>query len=168
MKGIAGVAAISVLVVGVTVLTVRITAASSAQPLPVAYGFDEATGWQRGTIRPDAVYFGAGGSLLARDLHWSSWTQQAALGEGVQWADNCAPNCAAGSYRKTQAMLTLSRVRVNRGVRYFTRLTMLWTANGKRQKLAFRWARSKVAGVQPFWQQIVAGKRSASAPLSDF
>src|SRR3984957_17900941 len=102
MKGIAGVAGVVVLIAGVTVLTDRITAAASAQPLPVSYGFDGASGWQHAKIKPHSIYFGAGGSLLVRGAKWISWTQVGAIGQGARWADTCTPNCAAGSYAKTQ------------------------------------------------------------------
>jgi hypothetical protein len=166
MKGITGGAAVLVLIVGVIVLTDQITAASSAQPLPVGYGFDGASGWQHAKIKPHSIYFGAGGSLLVRGAKWISWTQVGAIGEGVRWADTCTPNCAAGSYDKTRAVLTLSRVRSHRGVRYFTRLTMIWTENGTREKLNFRWHRSTVPGVQPFWTQLQPKKHPLGAPVT--
>jgi hypothetical protein len=166
MKGIAGVAAVVVLIAGVTVLTDRITAASSAQPLPVSYGFGGASGWQHAKIKPHSIYFGAGGSLLVRGEKWISWTQVGAIGQGVRWADNCTPSCAAGHYDKTRTLLTLSRVRSHKGVHYFTRLTMLWTENGTRKKLNFRWQRSTVPGVQPFWAQLPPKKHRFGAPLT--
>src|SRR5580658_4005020 len=149
MKGISGVAAIVVVVIGAIVFAARMTAAASAAPLPLAYGFDGSTGWQHGDVRPHAIYFGTGGSLLVRGLAWSGWTQQAATASGVRWADGCTPNCAAGTYSRTPATLALSDVRIHDGVRYFARLTMRWSSGGKMEREVFRWSPALVSGATP-------------------
>jgi hypothetical protein len=151
MKGIAGVAAIVVVVIGGIVFAVRMTAAASAAPLPLAYGFEGSTGWQRGEVRPHAIDFGTGGNLLVRGLAWSGWTQQAATASGVRWSYGCTPNCAAGTYSRTSATLALSDVRIHDGVRYFALLTMRWSSGGRMQREVFRWSPGLVPGAQPFW-----------------
>ncbi len=139
MKGAAGVAVIVIVVIASAVLVLQATAASSSQPLPVAYGFGGATGWVQGKVKPHDLYFGAGGSLLVRGLRWTTWTQNAAIGRGVRWTDNCVPDCADGRYAKVPAVLTLSRVRRHRRSGYFTRLLLQWSAGGQQHTILFRW-----------------------------
>ncbi|HET9896041.1 MAG TPA: hypothetical protein VFQ44_14025 [Streptosporangiaceae bacterium] len=149
MRGITGVAAIVIVVVGMAVLADGVTAASSSQPLPVVYGAGGHSGWQHGTIRPGVIYFGAGGSLLIRGLRWQSWTQNAAIGRGVRWADSCVPTCAAGNYARSPVEVTLSRVRKHAGGAYFTRLLLQWSTSGKDHKTVIRWFRGD--GTVPSW-----------------
>ncbi len=117
----------------------------------MAYGFDGHAGWRHGAVEPHAIYFGAGGSLLIRGLRWENWTQNAAIGRGVRWADSCVPNCAAGGYDKNPVVITLSRVRKHAGGGYFTRLLLQWTTGSKVHKELFRWFRGIGASAAPFW-----------------
>lgn len=151
MKGVTWVAAIVAGVIGAAALAIGVTAASSSASLPVAYGFDGNSGWHHGLVKPRAIYFGAGGNLLVRDLNWASWTDDAAAGRGVRWADNCVPTCAAGTYAKVPAEMTLSRVRARNGVTYFSLMTLRWTIAGKQYKSIYDWSYSPVRGTPPFW-----------------
>jgi hypothetical protein len=150
MKGVAGVTAVVVFLVGTAATVIGVTAAASAQPLPVAYGFDGASGWQHGQVRPHDIYFGAGGSLLVRGLTWSNWAQGSAVAHGVRWADDCTPTCAAGTYAKSRATLTLSAVLVHAGLRYFSKLTLQWTANDRKHETVFHWSSGAIKGTL-FW-----------------
>ncbi len=152
MKRVAAVAAVVIVAAGIVTAAIRATAASSSASLPVAYGFDGGSSWHRGEVKPQAVYFGAGGSLFVRDLIWATWSQDAAVGRGIRWADTCAPTCAAGTYIRTPAQLSLSRVRVRDGVRYFSQLTMQWTINGRQYKSVFAWTTGAVRGTSPAWR----------------
>lgn len=151
MRGVAVVAAIVMIMAGVAVLTATITAASSAAPPPVVYGFDGSTGWQHGAVKPADIDFGAGGSLFVRGLRWSGWSQQRATGRGVRWADSCTPDCASGRYLRSGAILTLSGIRVHDGLRYFSRLAMQWKAGGKTYRYVFHWSPGALRGSPPFW-----------------
>jgi hypothetical protein len=151
MKGVAVVAAIVAVVIGVAVLAIRVTAASSSASPPVAYGFDGSSGWAHGQVKPRAIYFGAGGNLLVRGLNWISWSQGAAVGRGVRWFNRCVPTCAAGKYIKVPAEMSLSRVRIRDDVSYFSRITLQWTIGGRRYKSAYRWSNAPVPGAPPFW-----------------
>jgi hypothetical protein len=151
MKGVTGVAAIVAAVIGVAVLAIHVTAASSRTPLPVAYGFDGSTGWNHGQVEPHAIYFGVGGNLLVRGLRWVNWTQKAAVARGVRWWDRCVPTCAAGKYIKVPAVMSLARVRIRHGVSYFTRLILQWTIKGRHYKSVYGWSRGPVADAPPFW-----------------
>ncbi len=155
MKGVAGISALAVAVTGAAVFAISVTAASSAQPLPVAYGFDGGSGWQHGQVRPREIYFGAGGSLLVRSLTWMSWTSNSAIGRGVRWADNCRPTCATGTYQKIQAEMTLSRLRSHDGNSYFSLLTMQWFVRAKPRLEIFRWSGNIAHNAPPFWSGYV-------------
>lgn len=151
MKGVTWVAAIVAIVIAAAVLAIRITAASSSASLPVAYGFDGNSGWHHGVVKPRAIYFGAGGSLQVRDLSWTSWTRNAAVGRGVRWADNCVPTCAAGAFTKVAAEMSLSGVRERGEVRYFTIMILHWTIGTKHYKSVYGWSPGAVPGAPPFW-----------------
>jgi len=154
MKGMTGVAAIVVLVLGVA--AAKVAAAPRSVSLPLAYGFDGSSGWQGGQVTPRDIYFGAGGSLLVRGLHWASWTQKGAVGRGQKWMDNCDPSCAAGRYAKVNADVSLWRVRRHNGVSYFSRLTLRWTIAGKKYKTLFEWSPGVAPYVTPFWSIRIA------------
>jgi hypothetical protein len=150
-RGVAAVIAIVVAVIGVTVAAAQVTVASSSASVPLAYGFDGSSGWSHGLVKPDVIYFGAGGSLLVRDLTWVSWTHNAAIGRGVRWSDNCGPTCAAGHYAKVPADMSLSRVRQRDGVSYFSRMTLQWTVGGKEYKSSYHWSGGAGPSAPPFW-----------------
>jgi len=153
MKG--ALAAVGLAVIGAG-FGIRAMAAPNTPSLPVVYGFAGASGWQHPRIQPPAVYFGTGGSLLIRNLHWASWGRQRAIAHGSRWADSCVPNCAAGKYAKVPAELTLSRVRVHDGVRYYSKLTARWKVNGHLVTNVFTWA---PGSANSFWSW-----RDASEP----
>jgi hypothetical protein len=137
---------ISVLVV----LVVRTAPASGSASPPVAYGFDGHAGWRGGQIRPHAIAFGAGGSLLARQLSWTSWKRSGARGHGTVLVNTCSPNCAQGSYSRSAATLVLSAPRRHDGHAYFSKLVMTWTQNGRAQSDTYRWS-IYPGGSVPFW-----------------
>jgi hypothetical protein len=151
MKGVAGIAAIVMLMVGIAVLAIRVTAASSAQAPPVAYGFDGSSGWQHGQVKPAEIDFGAGGSLFVRGLRWAGWSQRTAVAHGLRWADSCLPDCASGRYLKSPAALTLSGIKVHAGLRYFSRLALQWKAGGKMREYVFHWSPGAGRGAPPSW-----------------
>jgi hypothetical protein len=49
-------------------------------------------------VRPGTFYFFCDGSGYFADLKWSSWNAAMASGTGVEYLDNCEPNCAAGKF----------------------------------------------------------------------
>jgi hypothetical protein len=121
---------------------------ASASSLPVMSG---SIGWHDTYVRPQAIYFGAGGNLFVRPVHWRSWTQVSAYGQGTRWANQCIPTCAQGTYLKSPASLTMWRVRWHHHRRYFSRMTMRWTTgNGVRHLHLYRWGNPD-GGTIPFW-----------------
>lgn len=150
MKDVAGIAAI-VAVITVAAAVIGGTVASSPASLPVAYGFDGSSGWNHGEVKPHAIYFGVGGNLLVRRLSWVNWTRNAATARGVRWSDRCLPSCAAGTYIKVPVVMSLSRVRIRRGVSYFSRMTLQWTRDGRHYKSVYGWSPGPATGAPPFW-----------------
>jgi hypothetical protein len=163
MKGVAGVAAVGLAVVGLG-FGIRAMAASGSPSLPVVYGFAGASGWQHPGIQPPSVNFGAGGSLLIRGLRWASWGHEQAIAHGSRWADNCVPNCAQGKYAKVPAELTLSGVRLHDGVRYYSKLTTHWKVNGQPVTNVFTWAPGSASGASALWSWRIAEPRGQLAP----
>lgn len=153
MKKVLGIAAAVIVLAGVSAAVVVTTSAASpaSQALPVTYGFDGHQGWAHGAVRPHALYLGAGGSLFVRRVRWIGWSQAGARGSGTRWADNCVPSCAAGSFARSAATITLSRVRTHHGQRYFSRMRIAWRAGGKPHQQTFRWSAGTGASAAPFW-----------------
>ncbi len=146
-------AAVAAAALGISVLVVlalRTAPASGSASPPVAYGFDGHSGWHGGQIRPHAIAFGAGGSLLARRVSWTTWKRSVARGHGTVLVDNCSPNCAQGNYARSAATLTLSAPRRRDGHAYFSKLVMTWTQGGLAQSETFRWSVYQ-GGSVPFW-----------------
>jgi len=82
------------------------------------------------TVRPRAIYWGAGGSLFVKGLRWAHWNRTSAWGRGTRWANTCDPNCGSGNYIRSPATATFWRWRWHLGHRYWTRLTLRWRHNG--------------------------------------
>ena|SRR5712692_571452 len=153
MRRVLGIAAAVIVLAGLSAAAavIRSAAPGAGLPLPVAYGFDGHQGWTHGEVRPRTVYFGTGGSLFVRGLGWASWNQADARGRGTRWADNCVPNCAAGSYARSATTITLRRVRDHHGQPYFSRMILAWRADGKPYQQTFRWSRGTGTSALPFW-----------------
>jgi hypothetical protein len=136
----------------VLVMLVLATGAS-ARTLPVVYGvypYGAVPSWHEPTVRPPSAAFGTDGVLWVRSLRWHYWNKASAYARGTRWADNCIPNCAQGTYKKSPASLTMWRVRWHSGQRYFTRMTMRWTTrDGVRHKRIFSYSRA--GGTDLFW-----------------
>jgi len=131
--------AAALLVVGVglaATLTIRAAnaAPASASP-PVAYsGVD---GWHHGRARPPVIYIGQS-NVFVRTLQWSRWSGSSAQARGELWVNTCTPTCSAGNYRTYRAQVSLSRVAVHDGVRYFSRMTLRYQ-HGNQRDYVFRW-----------------------------
>jgi hypothetical protein len=49
-------------------------------------------------VRPGTFYFFCDSSGYFADLKWSNWNSSMATATGVEYLDNCEPNCAAGKF----------------------------------------------------------------------
>jgi hypothetical protein len=71
------------------------------------------------------------GALITK-MHWATWASQASFGSGTFSYRVCIPNCAAGKTVTFPVLAALWRVKPlpgHRSVRYFTRLTLIFTGN---------------------------------------
>lgn len=111
--------------------------ASGGLPKLLADGPHFALTWQ---VRPAIIDYtrdgsgvlgGFDGSGRAHPGHlvWMSWTTTLARGSGAVWIDNCTPDCATGKFSPFPVKVIAFRPINGR----FTRLTLTYTYNGKRQ-----------------------------------
>ncbi|MDR3034771.1 MAG: hypothetical protein LBV78_16995 [Kitasatospora sp.] len=99
----------------------------------------------RSQVRPGSFIFACadGNSGLTR-MHWPTW-RSSAYGTGMQFANDCVPNCAEGKLFYFPALVVLWRPQPlpqHPGTQYFTRVTRILTGRhcmpglgGKRQCL---------------------------------
>jgi hypothetical protein len=60
-------------------------------------------------VKPEHIILTCADATLAVDkIIWNSWTVDGATGHGVQFQDNCVPNCAQGSAAYTPVTITLN------------------------------------------------------------
>jgi hypothetical protein len=59
-------------------------------------------------IEPTLVQFSGDAGNIVTDITWSSWNDNAAVGEGSWGYDNCLPDCAGGIVTHYPARITLS------------------------------------------------------------
>ena len=65
---------------------------------------------------------------------WTSWTATQATGSGVEWLDNCKPNCAQGTYFPQTVELAASRPAA--GV--YSRLILRFTDGARTERLTLK------------------------------
>jgi hypothetical protein len=85
-------------------------------------------------VRPSEFDIFCDGSGSLNNLKWSSWTTSLAAGTGVEYVDNCVPNCASGkfSHQNVDVVLWDSKpVKGHRGEYGFTKMTTLFPSSGK-------------------------------------
>lgn len=67
-------------------------------------------------------------------IAWTSWTATTAAGIGVEWLDNCKPNCAEGTYFPQKVKLAASRPAA--GV--YSRLTLSFEDGARTERLTLQ------------------------------
>ena len=122
-----------------TILVVAAAASAATLPGVVADGGTVTKG-KNVLGRPrQIVYTGDGSGVLGGftgkgplprfgRLLWPNWTDTQAQGSGAVWLDDCAPNCAEGSFHPYAAKVRALAPRSG----HFTRLTLNYDHNGKR------------------------------------
>jgi hypothetical protein len=110
-------------------------AAVGAKPrLPVIPTGQDATG-QFLKVRPPSLFYTgdatgaiAGAHIRGRNsaIRWTSWTPDAARGDGYDQLNDCRPDCARGKYHGYPAKIVAWRPRRLHGVLVFTRLTLFY------------------------------------------
>jgi len=59
-------------------------------------------------VEPTLLQFSGDAGNIVTDIEWSSWNDNAAVGEGSWGYDNCTPDCAGGMVTHYPARITLS------------------------------------------------------------
>ncbi len=84
-------------------------------------------------IRPGSYLLACGdGSAYLEHLSWADWASSSALASGTLLFNNCTPDCADGRGIALPVLAVLWDAQPwpgHAGVRYFTRLTMIFTGN---------------------------------------
>lgn len=84
-------------------------ATATATPIPVDPTFVVWSCENKPEVRPASYVLAcADGNDRLAGLHWSSWTPGGASGTGVQYVNDCEPNCAMGHFGSYPADVTLS------------------------------------------------------------
>ena len=101
-------------------------AGSSAVPVVVAC-------INKTQIRPSEYILPCGdGNAYLNHLNWSAWGSSSALASGTYTFNDCTPSCVGGHGHSFGALAVLWDVQPwpgHAGVRYFTRLTIIFTGN---------------------------------------
>ncbi len=102
------------------------TAAAAATAAPSVAVYDCVNKPQ---VRPGTFYQFCDGSAYFTKLHWSTWNTSTAAATGVQYVDNCEPNCAAGKWSHQDVDLIFWRslpVKGHPGERGYSQMTVLY------------------------------------------
>ncbi|MBJ6641595.1 hypothetical protein H4K36_34140 [Streptomyces sp. DHE7-1] len=82
------------------------------------------------TVRPADYILACGdGNSRLLGLHWTKWSSQAAVAEGLNAVNDCKPYCAAGkfhSYRVTVRLDSPAPWQKHPGVQRFSRITLTY------------------------------------------
>jgi hypothetical protein len=100
--------------------------ATSASAAPSVAVYDCANQPQ---VRPGTFDFFCDGSGSFTGLRWSTWNASMAAATGVQYLDNCTPNCARGTWSHRTVDLIFWRsvpVKGHPGQRGYTQMTVLF------------------------------------------
>ena len=89
-----------------------------------------------GRARPPVIYIGQS-NVFVRTPRWSRWSDSSAEARGELWVNTCTPTCSAGNYRTCRAQVSLSRVAVHDGARYFSQMTLRYQ-HGRQRDYVFR------------------------------
>ncbi|HEY6294734.1 MAG TPA: hypothetical protein VIX15_03640 [Streptosporangiaceae bacterium] len=102
--------------------------AASTSGLPVVIACINET-----KIRPSEYILPCGdGNAYLDHLNWSAWGSPSALASGTYTFNDCTPSCVGGHGHSFGALAVLWDVQPwpgHAGVRYFTRLTIIFTGN---------------------------------------
>lgn len=80
-------------------------------------------------VRPSTYVLLCDGSAAFTQLSWSTWNASVAAATGVQWVNNCLPNCAHGTWSHRTVDLIFWRslpVKGHPGERGYTQMTVLY------------------------------------------
>jgi hypothetical protein len=146
MRTIKMVAAIAVSLAALAAPVILTSPAAEASSITktVVYGFGagcpavQHVSWAHPMVRPRQAHFGLSCEVGIHRIRWRDWRRHAASGHGSFLLFN------GFGFSNRPARITLSRVRLHRGRRYFSHLLIVWTGkNGKHHKLVMNWRHNK-------------------------
>jgi hypothetical protein len=85
-------------------------------------------------VRPSEFDIFCDGSGSIIHLNWASWNTSTATATGVEYVDNCVPNCAAGKFSHQNVDLVFwdsKPVKGHKGHYGYTKMTTLFPSSGK-------------------------------------
>jgi hypothetical protein len=85
-------------------------------------------------VRPGVFYVFCDGSGYYSNLKWTTWSTTMATATGVEYVNNCEPNCASGKFSHQNVDLILWKsapVAHHQGQYGFTKMTTLYPNTGK-------------------------------------
>jgi hypothetical protein len=85
-------------------------------------------------VRPSEFDIFCDGSGSIIHLNWASWNTSTATATGVEYVDNCVPNCASGKFSHQNVDLVFwdsKPVKGHKGHYGYTKMTTLFPSNGK-------------------------------------
>ena len=89
-------------------------------------------------VRPKEFDIFCDGSGSLTKLAWTNWNGTEATGTGVEYIDNCVPDCAQGKWQHENVIVVLWRgepVAHHRGQRAYSKMTLLYPVSGRTQTL---------------------------------
>jgi hypothetical protein len=120
------------------VSTHQTTSAHQTTPQPPADTVAVYNCLNKPQVRPTSFDVFCDGSNYLTKLNWSTWTLTEATGTGVEWADNCSPNCAQGKWTPSNVIVVLWRaepVSGHNGQFGYSKMTFLYPALAQTQTL---------------------------------
>jgi len=72
----------------------------------------------------------ADGGMVVSDITWDKWSAQVAQGSGIYLENNCEPDCASGTYSKTQVDISLTKL-IEFDKKYFLKDLAIKAIKGK-------------------------------------
>lgn len=103
-------------------------AAPSARAVPSVVFVDCDGAAVHASARPATIVLACGdGNAQLSGLRWRGWGRPAAVGRGAAVLNDCTPSCVGGTFREYPVLVKLERIKPCRGLRQYTRLTLIYT-----------------------------------------
>lgn len=107
------------------------TPSATATPVPVSAPYVMWDCENTPQVRPTSYMLAcADGNDRLTDMHWTNWTPAGASGTGVQYLNDCTPNCAVGHFHSFPVDISLTgsyKAGPNKPLAY-TKVTLTYTA----------------------------------------
>jgi len=89
-------------------------------------------------VRPGSLAIACDGADQLANMKWSLWNGTQAVGSGVDYVNNCTPNCVGGKFSKVNVVVVLWRpqpVHGHHGSFGYSKMTLLFPGSGHVQDL---------------------------------